>query len=192
MRPGDRVTVACVDLDDDGAGAHAQADLRGCRGCTSRARCRASASRLSVVHVSPHAPEAWARLDAVEAPSPARRAPACRRVRRCGGCVLQHYAYDAQLAWKQARVARALAQRSGRDGRRRASRRRGRSATATDRSWWRRAPTAGWCWAPTRRARTTSSTPRAAASPSRRSTTPRPRWRRCSTAPASPPTTNGR
>jgi 23S rRNA (uracil1939-C5)-methyltransferase len=62
-----------------------------------------------VEHLSAHAPEAWARLETVEAPSAARRPPACPAFGACGGCVLQHLAYDAQLTWKQARVARALA-----------------------------------------------------------------------------------
>ena len=62
-----------------------------------------------VEHLSAHTPEAWARLETVEAPSAARRPPACRAFGACGGCVLQHLDYEAQLAWKQARVARALA-----------------------------------------------------------------------------------
>lgn len=101
-----RVTLTCVDLDDDGAGVTAPSD---------RPRVHVAGAlpgeqiAASIVHQSPHAPEAWATLDAVEAPSPDRRAPACAAFGRCGGCVLQHYAYAAQLAWKRARVARALA-----------------------------------------------------------------------------------
>jgi tRNA/tmRNA/rRNA uracil-C5-methylase (TrmA/RlmC/RlmD family) len=62
-----------------------------------------------VEHLSPHTRAAWARLETVDAPSPARRPPACRAFGACGGCVLQHLDYDAQRTWKRARVARALA-----------------------------------------------------------------------------------
>ena len=99
-------TLACVDLDDDGAGVTSPDDRPRVHVAGALPGERVAAS---IVHVSQHAPEAWATLDAVETPSPDRRAPACAAFGRCGGCVLQHYAYDAQLTWKQARVARALA-----------------------------------------------------------------------------------
>ena len=111
-------TLTCVDLDDDGAGVTSPDDrprVPPRAGGPARPRVHVAGAlpgervAASVVHVSQHAPEAWATLDAVEAPSPDRRAPACAAFGRCGGCVLQHYAYEAQLAWKQARVARALA-----------------------------------------------------------------------------------
>ncbi len=63
-----------------------------------------------VEHVSRQSGAAWARLETVDAPSPARRPPACPAFGACGGCVLQHLAYDAQLVWKRTRVARALAE----------------------------------------------------------------------------------
>jgi 23S rRNA (uracil1939-C5)-methyltransferase len=106
VKPGERVTVTCVDLDDDGAGTTEAG---------GRPRLHVAGAlpdeRVAAVveHLSAHAPEAWARLETVEAPSAARRPPACRAFGACGGCVLQHLAYGAQLAWKQARVARALA-----------------------------------------------------------------------------------
>jgi 23S rRNA (uracil1939-C5)-methyltransferase len=107
VQPGDGVTVTCVDLDDDGAAVTAAA------GDTPRLHIAGALpdERVAAVveHVSPHAHEAWARLAAIEAPSPARCPPACRAFGACGGCVLQHLAYDGQLAWKRARVARALA-----------------------------------------------------------------------------------
>ena len=104
LRAGARVTVDCVDLDDDGAGVVAGTPRLHVAGALPGERVAAT-----VAHVSPHGSEVWARLAAVETPSPARRPPACRAFGACGGCVLQHLAYDAQLAWKQARVARALA-----------------------------------------------------------------------------------
>jgi 23S rRNA (uracil1939-C5)-methyltransferase len=61
-----------------------------------------------VEHVSRQSGGAWARLQTIEAESPARRPPACPAFGACGGCVLQHLAYEAQLAWKRERVARAL------------------------------------------------------------------------------------
>jgi 23S rRNA (uracil1939-C5)-methyltransferase len=104
MRPGDRVALTCDDLDDDGAGVgqsgghpvHVAGALPG--------------ERVGgvVEHVSRQSGAAWARLETIEAPSPARRPPACPAFGACGGCVLQHLAYDGQLAWKHARVARAL------------------------------------------------------------------------------------
>jgi 23S rRNA (uracil1939-C5)-methyltransferase len=106
VRPGERVTVTCVDIDDDGAGATAgeQPPRVHIAGALPDERVAAV-----IEHVSTHAPEAWARLARIEAPSAARRAPACRAFGACGGCVLQHLDYDAQLGWKRARVARALA-----------------------------------------------------------------------------------
>ena len=122
-------------------------------------------------------------------PSPDRRSPACRAFGSCGGCVLQHWDYAAQLRLEaEPRRARAGAARraGGAAGRRlrgvAAPARLPQPLEAGGRPWRRPA----WCWAPTPRARTTSSTRRAARSPSRRRTRPR---RRCGPArrmPASP------
>ncbi|MBI5477288.1 MAG: 23S rRNA (uracil(1939)-C(5))-methyltransferase RlmD [Deltaproteobacteria bacterium] len=65
--------------------------------------------RAATLHRSPHRPESWARLVEVLEPSPARREPPCPAHGRCGGCPLQHAAYDEQLRLKRARVERALA-----------------------------------------------------------------------------------
>jgi 23S rRNA (uracil1939-C5)-methyltransferase len=106
VQPGERVSVTCVDIDDEGAGVTdaKQPPRLHIAGALLDERVAAV-----VEHVSAHAPEAWARLATVETPSPARREPACRAFGACGGCVLQHLDYDAQLAWKRARVVRALA-----------------------------------------------------------------------------------
>ncbi|WP_430459602.1 TRAM domain-containing protein [Thalassolituus sp. LLYu03] len=49
------------------------------------------------------------RLLSVVKASPERVEPACPHYKRCGGCDLQHLSYDAQVAFKQDRVARELA-----------------------------------------------------------------------------------
>jgi len=105
VQPGERVTVTCVDIDDDGAAVTAAGDDPRVHVAGALPDERVTAV---VEHLSPHARAAWARLETIEAPSPARRPPACRAFGACGGCVLQHLDYDAQLAWKRARVARAL------------------------------------------------------------------------------------
>lgn len=68
-------------------------------------------ARVRVEHVSPHAPRAWGSLvELVGAPSTERVPPACPGHGRCGGCILQHLAYPAQLTEKRARVERAFAE----------------------------------------------------------------------------------
>ena len=104
MRPGDRVTLTCDDLDDDGAGAgESHAHRVHIAGVLPGERVAGV-----VEHVSRQSRAAWARLETVDAPSPARRPPACPAFGACGGCLLQHLAYDAQLLWKRGRVARAF------------------------------------------------------------------------------------
>src|SRR5690606_29406990 len=49
-----------------------------------------------------------AELLAVLSPAPERIAPRCPHFGACGGCQLQHMAYDAQLARKRAWVEKAL------------------------------------------------------------------------------------
>ena len=44
----------------------------------------------------------------VEEPSPSRVAPHCPHFGSCGGCTLQHYSYDEQLALKERHLRQAL------------------------------------------------------------------------------------
>lgn len=57
----------------------------------------------------------FARAEVVEvlAPGPARRAPRCRHFGVCGGCSLQHVAYEAQLAAKAEFVRESLRRLGG-------------------------------------------------------------------------------
>jgi 23S rRNA (uracil1939-C5)-methyltransferase len=104
MRPGDRVVLACTQLDDEGAGV---GDLAGTALHVAGALPGEEVA-ARVAHLSPHSPTAWGDLESVAVPSPDRRAPVCPGFGRCGGCALQHLAYEAQLAWKEARVRDAL------------------------------------------------------------------------------------
>ena len=51
---------------------------------------------------------AWAKLEQVINPAPARVEASCPHYQSCGGCVLQHMDYQTQLAYKQDQVAQAL------------------------------------------------------------------------------------
>ena len=62
-----------------------------------------------IEHVSTHRPIAWARLRTVDRASPDRVPSACRAHGRCGGCVLQHFDYAAQVAWKESTLRRLVA-----------------------------------------------------------------------------------
>ncbi|RMH16481.1 MAG: class I SAM-dependent RNA methyltransferase [Gemmatimonadetes bacterium] len=56
---------------------------------------------------------ARARLEVLEQPGPERIEPPCPLYDRCGGCQLQHLAYEAQVRWKGRFVADALARIGG-------------------------------------------------------------------------------
>ncbi|MFL5306472.1 MAG: 23S rRNA (uracil(1939)-C(5))-methyltransferase RlmD [Polyangia bacterium] len=105
MQAGDRVALACADLDDDGAGV---GQLAGTALHVPGAL-PAEQIEATVAHVSPHAPTAWGRLERIVAASPDRREPVCPGFGRCGGCAIQHLGYAAQLEWKRGRVLRAFA-----------------------------------------------------------------------------------
>lgn len=49
-----------------------------------------------------------ARMRSLLEPSPGRIAPPCPVAGECGGCSLQHFAYEGQLAWKEERLRQAL------------------------------------------------------------------------------------
>lgn len=60
----------------------------------------------------------WARgrLEEVLHPGPDRRTAPCPRYSRCGGCVMEHIAYEGQLTAKASRVSETLARIGGRTG----------------------------------------------------------------------------
>ena len=64
--------------------------------------------RVRVHIIKTTARYAVGKLLAVEVPSPDRVAPACPAFPACGGCTLQHLAYEAQLAFKTQTVKDAL------------------------------------------------------------------------------------
>lgn len=49
-----------------------------------------------------------ARLASILSPSPDRLTPPCPVAPECGGCSVQHLAYDGQLRWKEERVRQSL------------------------------------------------------------------------------------
>ena len=51
---------------------------------------------------------AYGRLEQLIIPSKDRVEPRCKNARACGGCSLQHYSYEAQLIYKQNKVAGCL------------------------------------------------------------------------------------
>ena len=64
--------------------------------------------RLNVKVIKVNKSYAFARINQVLTPSPARAVPACGAFARCGGCNLMHIAYDQQLKIKTQRVRDAL------------------------------------------------------------------------------------
>ena len=59
---------------------------------------------------------AYAKALEITDPSPDRVPAVCPEARRCGGCTLQEYRYEAQLQWKQAYVAQTLRKIGGLEG----------------------------------------------------------------------------
>jgi 23S rRNA (uracil1939-C5)-methyltransferase len=106
VRKGDHLKLVITALDDEAAGMALSDGVRvHVAGALPDEEIDAT-----VAHVSPHRPDAWAALGAVGRASPARVPPVCPAYGACGGCTLEHMAYEAQLEWKRAHVAAALAQ----------------------------------------------------------------------------------
>jgi 23S rRNA (uracil1939-C5)-methyltransferase len=106
MRPGERLTLTCVDIDEDGAGVCRAGDAAAT--IHVRGALPGEVVTAAVNHVSPHRPQAWGDLLSVETTAPARRTPVCAAFGPCGGCVLQHWDLAAQRTWKEAQVKSAL------------------------------------------------------------------------------------
>jgi 23S rRNA (uracil1939-C5)-methyltransferase len=122
VKVGDVVRLTIADLDDDGAGVGLVAGL-------ARDRAPPVERATLEVHiagalpgeditaridaVSTHRPVAWGALGEIHRASEQRVPPACLAYGRCGGCVLQHLAYPAQLAWKEAALHRQVAAFTG-------------------------------------------------------------------------------
>ncbi len=58
---------------------------------------------------------AWARVERLLEPSPHRQAPDCPYDHQCGGCQTRHMDYEAELAFKAAKVRDALTRIGGAD-----------------------------------------------------------------------------
>jgi len=105
LEPGAELTVEIDDLDEEGAGT-APTTVPGAGAAAARwslhvrGALPGERATVRIDHVSHHRPVAWASLSTLERASPDRAAPACAAWGPCGGCVLQHLAYDAQVAWK--------------------------------------------------------------------------------------------
>jgi 23S rRNA (uracil1939-C5)-methyltransferase len=104
VRKGDTVHLTCFALDVEGAGV-GTVEQGGAIRVHVAGALPTEKVQAEIAHVSPHRPHAWARLVRVEQPSPARVEPVCPGYGACGGCVVQHMSYEAQLAWKWQRVA---------------------------------------------------------------------------------------
>lgn len=107
IRPGARLSVECHDLDREGAGV-AQAD-----GLCIHAPglLPGEHALIAIDHLSPHRPDAWGVVGRIEKAAAERVPPACPAYGACGGCVLEHLAYPAQVAWKSNRVRAELTRR---------------------------------------------------------------------------------
>lgn len=109
MTPGTQLRVTVTDLDDEGAGVAAVPAGEGAAPLELRIAGTLPGETVTarIEHVSNHRPLAWATLLSIEAVASTRVTPACLAYGRCGGCVLQHFDYAAQVAWKE-QALRAL------------------------------------------------------------------------------------
>jgi 23S rRNA (uracil1939-C5)-methyltransferase len=105
VRKGDRLRLHLAELDQEAAGIGLQDAVR----VHVAGALPGEEVDAVVAHVSPHRPDAWAELVTIVRPSSLRVAPVCRAYGECGGCTLEHMAYDEQLRWKSAHVQAELA-----------------------------------------------------------------------------------
>ncbi len=74
---------------------------------------RGEEADIFIEHVGHSA--AWARVERLTVPSPARREPDCPYYGRCGGCQYRHMSYEEELECKRLRVEDALRRIGGTD-----------------------------------------------------------------------------
>jgi 23S rRNA (uracil1939-C5)-methyltransferase len=104
VRKGDRLRLHLAGLDEEAAGLGLLDDVR----VHVAGALPGEEVEAVVAHVSPHRPDAWAELTTIVKPSSLRVAPVCPAYGECGGCTLEHLAYDEQLRWKSAHVQAEL------------------------------------------------------------------------------------
>lgn len=105
-RPQKTLNVRATGLSDDGAGACTLPDGRK---VLVAGLLPGELARVEIAHTSPHSGTIWATLQRRHSAAPERVVPVCSGYGRCGGCVLQHLDYEAQLRWKGERLQAALA-----------------------------------------------------------------------------------
>lgn len=108
MIKGERLRLRIERVDDEGSGVAAADARTGGRSVHIAYALPGEEVVAELEHLSPHRPDAWARLVEVAVPSPERAEPPCRAWGRCGGCALEHWDYGAQLGWKTERARAAL------------------------------------------------------------------------------------
>lgn len=122
MISGTDVRVTITDLDDEGAGVATASASGPAAGATSKAPdvevripgvLPGEDVSARIDHVSSHRAVAWGTFHTLHALSPDRVPPACAAYGRCGGCVLQHYDYPAQVAWKERALRKQVAAHPG-------------------------------------------------------------------------------
>jgi 23S rRNA (uracil1939-C5)-methyltransferase len=106
-RRGDRITIAIDDLAFGGEGVGRTG------GYVVFVRGGLPGDRLTVRMVETRARFGRAEIEAVEEASPHRVAAPCVYFGQCGGCRLQHMAYEAQLAFKEKQVRDCLQRLGG-------------------------------------------------------------------------------
>ncbi|HEY4184997.1 MAG TPA: 23S rRNA (uracil(1939)-C(5))-methyltransferase RlmD [Polyangia bacterium] len=104
MKPGAELRVAVTELDSEGAGVGeivAPGETVAPLEVRIPGVLPGEEVTARIEHLSSHRPVAWATFQTLHRLSPERVAPTCAAYGRCGGCVLQHFDYPAQVAWKE-------------------------------------------------------------------------------------------